>query len=169
MSEERIILAEGYKRANCCKPEPNDPISGYYSYNNEMIVHKSDCLNLQKVEEARRIKLKWADILDDEPAAPDEDFYELDELDFKILNHHKIYGVDYSLKVAGVLHADKKSVFESHSRLREMNLLERVKKLIIQYRKGIVDNKWIKHRNHTYYELTEKGKLYLEYHQQNKN
>jgi hypothetical protein len=167
MSEKKIILAEGYKRANCCMPEPNDPISGYYSYNNEVIVHTSECPNLRKVEEARRIKLKWEEILESEAAVPDEDFCELDELDFKILKHHKTYGVDYSLKVARVLHADKQAVFESHARLKEMNLLERVKKLIIQYRKGIVDNKWIKHRNHTYYDLTEKGKLYLEHYLQN--
>jgi hypothetical protein len=167
MSEKKIILAEGYKRANCCTPEPNDPISGYYSYNNEVIVHKSECPNLRKVEEARRIKLKWEEILESEAAVPDEDFCELDELDFKILKHHKTYGVDYSLKVARVLHVDKQAVFESHARLKEMNLLERVKKLIIQYRKGIVDNKWIKHRNHTYYDLTEKGKLYLEHYLQN--
>lgn len=167
MSENKIILAKGYKRANCCKPEPDDMISGYYSYNNEMIVHKSDCPNLSKVEEARRIKLEWADILEAAPGTPDRDFYELSELDFIILKHHKIYGVDYSLKVARVLHADKQAVFESHNRLREMYLLERVKKLIIQYRKGIVDNKWIKHRNHTYYKLTEKGNLYLEFYLQN--
>ena len=164
MSEKKNILAEGYKRANCCKPEPGDRIIGYYSYNNEMIVHKSDCHNLNKVEEARRIELEWNAILADEPEAPDQDYNDLSELDFTILKHHKVYGVDYSLKVARVLNADKQAVFESHNRLREMNLLERVKKLIIQYRKGIVDNKWIKHRNHTYYKLTEKGNLYLEYH-----
>jgi len=33
----------------------------------------------------------------------------------------------------------------------------------MQYRKGIVDNKWVKHRNHTYYKLTEKGTKYLDY------
>ena len=48
--------------------------------------------------------------------------------------------------------------------MREMGLLERVEPLIIQYRKGIVDNKWIKHRNHTYYGLTSKGESYLRYH-----
>jgi len=32
---------------------------------------------------------------------------------------------------------------------------------IVQNRKGLVDNKWVKHGNHTYYEPTEKGKAYL--------
>ncbi|MFH2037144.1 MAG: DUF2250 domain-containing protein, partial [Candidatus Zixiibacteriota bacterium] len=81
--------------------------------------------------------------------------------DFKIMNHHKIYGVDYSLKVARMLNLDKQIVFDSHKKLRDLNLLERVKELMMQYRKGIVDNKWIKHRNHTYYNLTEKGEQYL--------
>ncbi|MFH2049803.1 MAG: DUF2250 domain-containing protein, partial [bacterium] len=72
------------------------------------------------------------------------------------------YGVDYSLVVARKLNIPKQAAFDCHKKLREMGLLERVKPLIIQYRKGIVDNKWIKHRNHTYYDLTDKGKSYLD-------
>ena len=42
---------------------------------------------------------------------------------------------------------------------------ERVEPLMIRYRKNIVKGKWIKHRNHTYYELTEKGRKYLAHHE----
>jgi predicted transcriptional regulator len=123
---------------------------------------------LQKADQARLVTLEWQDILDPEDFRPGNDYFELDEIDFKILNHHKIYGVDYSLKVASMIHKDKQSVFDSHAKLRELGLLERVKELMMQYRKGIVKNKWIKHRNHTYYKLTEKGENYLAYYQRNK-
>ena len=62
-----------------------------------------------------------------------------------------------------MLHVSKQAVFDSHKKMREMKLLKRVEPLMIQYRKGVVDNKWIKHRNHTYYELTDKGNQYLDF------
>jgi len=163
LSSDDLHLLENYKRANCCNPQPNDKISGYYNYNKEIVVHKADCINLNKVEKDRIIPLNWSEILQDTPVKPGDEFDLLDEIDFRILKHHLDYGVDYSLKVANMLNASKQDVFDSHAKLREMNLLSRVKKLIIRYRKGIVDNKWIKHRNHTYYELTDKGRMYLEY------
>ena len=169
MAENDLNLNEGYKLANCCQPETSHEIKGYYSYNGIMIVHKSDCANLDKVEPERIVNLRWSDLLAGESEQPDDDFNDLEELDFRILAHHRHYGVDYSLKVARMLNAERQAVFDSHTKLRQMNLLTRVKKLIIRYRKGIVDNKWIKHRNHTYYELTDKGRLYLEYYnEQNK-
>ncbi|HDS01701.1 MAG TPA: DUF2250 domain-containing protein [candidate division Zixibacteria bacterium] len=161
MAKKGIYLAEGYKLAKCCNPEPGSQICGYYSYNNEMVVHKKGCKNLAKVEKERLVDLKWKEILAAAPEMPEGDFANLTELDFEVLKHHRDYGNDYSLKVARMLHKPKQDIFDSHAKLREMNLLERVKPLIIQYRKGVVDNKWIKHRNHTYYDLTEKGKLYL--------
>jgi hypothetical protein len=163
MANKEIYLAEGYKIAKCCKPEPESEICGYYSYNSMMIVHTGGCKNLAKVEKERLVDLKWKDVLADAPEKPGVDFAELTDLDFQILKHHQAYGNDYSLKVARVLHKPRQNVFDSHAKLRKMKLLERVKPLIIQYRKGIVDNKWIKHRNHTYYDLTEKGKLYLDH------
>ena len=56
---------------------------------------------------------------------------------------------------------DKQTVFDRHRKLREMGLLERVTATMVRYRKGIVDNKWIKHRNHTYFDLTDRGRKYL--------
>ena len=51
--------------------------------------------------------------------------------------------------------------FVRHRRLRDPGLLRRVQPRIIQYRKGIVDGTWIKHRNHTCYGLTDMGKAVL--------
>ena len=157
-------LKEDYFLANCCHPGEADSITGYYSHDNFIKVHKSDCPNLKKADSARLITLDWKDLYDVDEFVPDDDYASLDEVDFAVLRHHQLLGVDYSLKVAAVLRLSKQAVFESHRKLREMRLLERVQPVMIQYRKNIVNNKWIKHRNHTYYELTDKGEKYLEYH-----
>ncbi|HHI01938.1 MAG TPA: DUF2250 domain-containing protein [candidate division Zixibacteria bacterium] len=156
-------LKDDYILAKCCSPTETDSITGYYSYDNYIKVHKSDCPNVRIADQSRLIELEWPDIIAVDDFVPESDYDELDEIDFLVMNHHKIYGVDYSLKVAAMINVDKKAVFDSHRKLRAMKLLERVKPLMIQYRKGIAKNKWIKHRNHTYYNLTDKGKKYLEY------
>ena len=162
---EDIRVKENYTLAKCCAPHPGDAITGYYSHDRMLLkVHRADCANLEKAPPDRLVTLAWTDILEKPPAKPGPDFAELSAIDFRVMRHHRKVGVDYSLKVASVLHADKQAVFESHARLRTMNILTRVEPLIIQYRKGIVDNKWIKHRNHTYYELTAKGNAYLDHH-----
>jgi (p)ppGpp synthase/HD superfamily hydrolase len=158
-------LKDQYIIANCCKPTEDNQITGYYSHNNIIKIHKNGCTSLSKAESERLMKLNWNDIKAEDDFRPGSDYSVLNELDFMILNHHNVYGVDYSLKVARMLHIDKQKIFDSHTKLRKMKLLERVKELMMQYRKGIVKNKWIKHRNHTYYKLTVKGKNYLEYYQ----
>lgn len=156
-------LKREYILANCCKPTRGDKIIGYYSFNNVLKVHKTDCPSLLKADPARLVRLDWNDILAPENFRPESDFAELTELDFKILKHHMDWGVDYSLKVAAMHHLEKQTVFDIHLKLREMGLLNRVRPVMMQYRKGIAKNKWIKHRNHTYYELTDKGRDYLDY------
>jgi hypothetical protein len=158
-------LREGYSLAKCCRAKTGDHISGYYSHNQVMIVHKSNCPNLDKVDSERIVKLDWQQIIAEEDFRPESDYRELDELDWRILHHHRELGVDYSHVVARTLHVPRADVFARHHKLREMKLLARVKPLIMQYRKGIVDNKWIKHRNHTYYELTRKGRNYIAYYE----
>jgi len=158
-----IKLQAKYILAKCCKPTPEDDIIGYFSFDDFIKVHRKDCHNLNKAEPERLVELAWKDIIITDDFSPDDDYNRLDETDFKILRHHREYGVDYSLKVASMLHLSKQSVFDSHKKLREKKLLKRVEPLMIQYRKGVVDNKWIKHRNHTYYELTSKGNKYLDY------
>jgi predicted DNA-binding protein YlxM (UPF0122 family) len=156
-------LKDGYIRAGCCKPQRRDSITGYYSHDNVIKVHRRDCPSLKKTEPDRLVQLEWPDILAPEDFQPGEDYHGLTDVDFRVMQHHGEYGVDYSLKVAGMLNIDRQAVFDSHTRLRELGLLERVEPRIIQYRKNIVKNKWIKHRNHTYYDLTGKGRQYLDY------
>jgi hypothetical protein len=164
MSDE-VRVKESYTLAKCCSPRPGDAITGYYSHDRILLkVHRSDCANLDKAPADRLVSLAWDDILDETPEQPGADYDSLTPFDFRVMSHHREYGVDYSLKVAAILHADKQAVFDSHAKLRTMKILTRVEPLIIQYRKGIVDNKWIKHRNHTYYELTDKGNSYLDFH-----
>ncbi len=160
-----LKLREGYSLAKCCNAAPDEPISGYYSHNQIMIVHRSDCENLAKVDDSRIVGLQWNDILAAADFTPEADYDQLQELDWRILKHHQVMGVDYSHVVARALNAAKEDVFEHHRKLRELKLLTRVKPLMMRYRKGVVDNKWIKHRNHTYYELTPKGVDYLNHYE----
>ena len=156
------LLKEGYKTAACCCPQPpDDAILGYFSHDNVVVVHRRECPNLLKVEPSRLVSLAWKEILADEPIRPDEDYLHLDELDFRILRHHQQMGIDYSLVVADILGIEPAQVFERHKKLRNLKLLKRVERVMIRYRKNVVPNKWIKHRNHTYYELTPKGRRYL--------
>jgi hypothetical protein len=161
-------LKEGYSRAKCCRPDHGDQIKGYYSHNMIMIVHKVSCTNLCKVDSERLVDLIWEDIAAAPEFEPAADYDKLDALDWRIMRHHRKMGVDYSHVVARILHVKRDDVFQRHDKLRSLKLLERVKPVMMQYRKGIVDNKWIKHRNHTYYDLTEKGRKYLEYHDNNR-
>ena len=87
----------------------------------------------------------------------------LDDIDIKILDHHAKMGVDYAAVVAKSIIVDRATVFERHNKLKDMKLLARVRPKMIQYRKNIVRNKWIKHRNHTYYEITDKGREVLDF------
>ena len=159
-----IRLKKDYTLAKCCTPAIGDDIVGYYSYDNVLKVHRRDCPNLGKAEKERLVTLKWDDILEERTSfTPDKNYHELDDNDWAVLKHHREYGVDYSIIVARKAGITKQATFDSHRKLREMGLLERIEPRIIQYRKGIVDNKWIKHRNHTYYDLTDKGNSYLDY------
>jgi len=157
-------LKERYTLAKCCTPTATDQITGYFSYNNLIKVHRHNCPNLAKAESERLVQLEWEDILADDEFQPGADFNELDATDFAILKHHREYDIDYSLKVARMLALDKQETFDRHHKLRELGLLERVEALIVQYRRKIAKNRWIKHRNHTYYELTERGIAYLNLH-----
>ncbi len=157
-------LKEDYVRAKCCSPAIGDAIVGYYSHNNLLKVHRSDCASLAKADPARLVTLHWNDIVETEESfEPDETYHQLDRTDFAILAHHLTYGIDYSLVVARKVGLDKQEAFERHSKLREAGCIKRVEPRIVQYRKGIVDNKWIKHRNHTYYDLTDYGRACLQY------
>ncbi len=157
-------LKENYILARCCRPETGERLVGYCSHDGPIKVHRAGCARLATAEPDRLVTLSWDDITAPEESPPDSDYSLLDEIDFRILDHHARYGVDYSRQVAGALRLDAGEVFDRHANLRGMALLVRVAPAMIQYRKNIVPGKWIKHRNHTYYELTAKGQAYLNYH-----
>ncbi|KPL00580.1 MAG: hypothetical protein AMJ90_08095 [candidate division Zixibacteria bacterium SM23_73_2] len=166
MSNDDKKLKKGYVLAKCCSPEsPKDSITGYSSLKNVIVVHKSGCRELKKTEFERLVALSWNEILDEKESELEvgEDFSFLEGLDFKILKHHQTLGIDYSLMVAKILKVRPEEMFEHHKKLKDLKLLERVAKVMVQYRKNIVDNKWIKHRNHTYYRITPKGERYLDF------
>jgi hypothetical protein len=166
MSEE-VSLKEKYRLARCCSPAPPAAIVGYFSHDDIIKVHRENCANLPKADAERFVRLEWRDILKETPAAPPAGYDTLERDDFLILQHHAEYGVDYSLKVAAVLRLPEQEVFDRHRRLRDMGLLKRVEPVMIQYRKGVVANKWIKHRNHTYYQLTDEGQQCLSHYLDN--
>ncbi len=164
MSIGKIRLKEGYILAKCCSPEPPiDPITGFTSYKSVIVVHKTKCRELKMAEPKRLLVLSWDEILEKKKEELEKDYSKLDELDFRILKHHKKMGVDYSLMVAKILKLKPEQAFEHHKKLRDLKLLEKVSKVMIQYRKNVVDNKWIKHRNHTYYRITPKGERYVDF------
>lgn len=164
-----LKIKDDYTLAKCCSPQPVDAIKGYYSHDNIIKVHLSSCDNLNNIEPDRLIMLNWDEILDnDQEFAPDELYNALDNIDFVVLAHHLEYGVDYAHVVARKQNISKQEAFDRHQKLKELKLIVRVEPKIIQYRKGIVDNKWIKHRNHTYYQLTKLGEMYIKYYLTNK-
>ncbi len=158
---EEIRLKDKYVLARCCSPSQGSAIVGYFSHDDMIKVHRHDCRNLVKAERERLVSLEWENIVENDEFKPGNDYGELEANDFRILQHHRDLGVDYSLKTASVIHLSRQEVFDRHRKLRDMGLLKRVEPVMIQYRKGVVDNKWIKHRNHTYYELTRRGRDYL--------
>ena len=160
---EEPRISEPYVLARCCGPRPGEAIVGYNSFETAIKVHRADCANLSRTETARLVELNWTDILAPDDFRPGDDFALLDVTDFNVLEYHDRMGLDYSLVLARALQLSKTEAFERHRKLRELGLIERVDKVMIRYRKGIVDNKWIKHRNHTYYDLTARGRNYLEY------
>jgi len=158
---ENIDINDDYRLALCCKPVPHDKIIGFLKSDSGIIsVHKEGCRNLKSIQPERLLNLKWNEVIKAE--LPDDSeknalLAELDDIDFRILKHHAVMGVDYAAVVARHLKIDRATVFKRHRKLRDLKLLERVQPKMIQYRKNIVDNKWIKHRNHTYYEITGQG------------
>lgn len=155
-----------YKIAKCCNPQEDNPITGYFKEDGTIAVHHDTCNALQGFRTERLLKVTWDEIRateiasDTAPLAPE--FAELDETDYFILKHHQELGMDYSIVVAEALRIPLEEMHQRHRKLRDLGGLKRVEGRIIQYRKNIVKGKWIKHRNHTYYELTPEGKTWIQ-------
>ena len=155
-----------YKIAKCCTPQEGNAITGYFKEDGTITVHDDTCNAVQGLRTERLLKVTWDEIrttetsTDDVPLAPE--FAELDETDYFILKHHQEFGMDYSIVVAEALRIPIEEMHQRHRKLRDLGGLKRVEGRIIHYRKNIVKGKWIKHRNHTYYELTPEGKTWIE-------
>lgn len=154
-----------YQIAKCCAPQPETPVIGYFKENGTITVHHAECASVQGLRTERLLKVSWqeiqaAEVPPEATLAPE--FDELDETDYFVLKHHQEFGMDYSIVVAETLQVPLEEMHRRHRKLRELGGLKRVEGRIIHYRKNIVKGKWIKHRNHTYYELTPDGKTWIE-------
>lgn len=158
-----LKLKEKFILAGCCQPSPENSIVGYNSFDDVIKVHEAACSNLVNADTERLVRLAWSDVLAESEFMPGEDFDLLDATDFAVLKHHRDFDIDYSLKLAAVLRIDKQEAFERHKKLCAAGLLERVPAVMVRYRKNTAQNKCIKHRNHTYYRLTDRGINYLEF------
>ena len=155
-----------YKIAKCCAPQEDDPITGYFKEDGTIAVHCTTCDAVQGLRPERLLAVVWDEIrateIAAEPVAVAPEFAELDETDYFILKHHQEFGMDYSIVVAEALRIPLEEMHQRHRKLRGLGGLKRVEGRIIHYRKNIVKGKWIKHRNHTYYELTPEGKTWIQ-------
>ena len=154
-----------YKLAQCCSPEAKEGIIGYFREDGTVTIHLSNCASVQQLRPERLLDVTWDEIHAAETPADteieDPTFDRLDEVDYLILKHHQEFGLDYSIVVSEMLGLPLDKTQNRHRKLRELGGLKRVERRMIQYRKNIVKGKWIKHRNHTYYELTPKGERWV--------
>ncbi len=152
-----------YKIAKCCNPDEDSPIIGYFKEDSTIAVHNISCPAIPGLRKERLLGVSWEEIHKhkSKPSDTPQEIPKLDETDYFILKHHQELGVDYSIVVAETLRIPLEEVHQRHRKLRELGGLKRVEGRIIHYRKNIVKGKWIKHRNHTYYELTPKGSQWI--------
>ena len=155
-----------YNIAKCCAPQAETPIIGYFKADGTITVHGSACQQVNDLLPERLLEVSWREIQDAQPPEPSSEVIAevaaLDETDYFILKHHQELGMDYSIVVAETLRIPLEEMHQRHRKLRTLGGLKRVEGRIIHYRKNIVKGKWIKHRNHTYYELTQKGSQWID-------
>ncbi|MEW6547285.1 MAG: DUF2250 domain-containing protein [Bacillota bacterium] len=82
-----------------------------------------------------------------------------EELDLKILAYLKKLGPEYAKLLATRLGLSLEESRERLQRLADRGLVKRVEGRIVKYYHR--RRKSVKHRNHTYYELTREGELLL--------
>ena len=160
-----------YTLAKCCAPQVGSQVIGYFREDGAIAVHLSGCTSLKNLRQERLLDVTWQEIQtaasDIELDEADPIFSTLSEIDYLILKHHETFGIDYSIAVSEALGISLEETYKQHRKLKTIGGLKRVEKRIIQYRKNIVKGKWIKHRNHTYYELTSKGEKWIEMFERN--
>jgi DNA-binding Lrp family transcriptional regulator len=85
---------------------------------------------------------------------------ELSELELKVLYYVFRSGPAFIKKLSARLNEDNEVLHNSVKNLQRLGYLERVTKTLVDYRLD-KRNKVTKHRNHTYYDLTRKGRLFM--------
>ncbi len=152
-----------YIIAKCCLPNEENQIIGYFKEDGSITIHDTSCKSVPGLRQERLLDVVWKEINDSKPQDTSPDVpTELDEIDYYILKHHQELGMDYSIVVAETLRIPLEEMHKRHRKLRDLGGLKRVEGRIIHYRKNIVKGKWIKHRNHTYYELTPEGSQWID-------
>jgi len=89
---------------------------------------------------------------------------ELSDIELKILSYIHHSGPAFAKKLAARLDTDIQTVHEHIMTLQRMGYLERVTRTMVEYRINRRNNV-TKHRNHTYYDLTRKGRLCMRHFQ----
>jgi len=84
----------------------------------------------------------------------------LNDLEIKVLKYHKQKGCDYSKSLARALNIKLCEAFAVHKKLLSLGYLEKVSSRLTKYQVN-TKTKIVKHRNHTYYQLTQKGKQFV--------
>ena len=94
------------------------------------------------------------------PTTSHIDKTDLTDLELKILYYIHHSGPSFIKKLAARLNKDIQTMRKSVMTLQRLGYMERVTRTLVEYR---IDrrNKVTKHRNHTYYDLTRKGKLFM--------
>ena len=157
-----------YNIAKCCEPDEDNPIIGYFKEDGAITIHEKTCDTVHGLRQERLLDVAWEEIRKTKKSEITLEIpTELDETDYYILKHHQELGMDYSIVVAETLRIPLEEMHKRHRKLKELGGLKRVEGRIIHYRKNRVKGKWIKHRNHTYYELTAEGIQWIDYFENN--
>jgi predicted transcriptional regulator len=85
---------------------------------------------------------------------------ELNDLELKVLYYIFHSGPVFIKKLSARLNEGNEILRNSIKTLQRLGYLERVTKTLVDYRLD-KRNKVTKHRNHTYYDLTRKGRLFM--------
>src|SRR4030043_1539394 len=85
---------------------------------------------------------------------------EISDIELKVLYYLYHSGPTFLKKLSARLSEDIQAVRKSIEYLQNMGYLERVSGTLVEYRIN-KRNKVTKHRDHTYYDLTRKGRLFI--------
>jgi predicted transcriptional regulator len=85
---------------------------------------------------------------------------EFTEVELKVMYYIFNSGPAFIKKLAVRFNEDNQMLRNSVKNLQRLGYLERVTKTLVDYRLD-KRNKVTKHRNHTYYDLTRKGRLFM--------